>query len=97
MTGAMGTRVYPTDPNDSARGDRGKSEAEEAARSHAFRCPWVGMHQEETNWESPAATLGRHIDGARSCLRFAPVSGDILFSCSLVRSPSDETVCQSAQ
>jgi hypothetical protein len=54
--------------------DRGKSEAEEPARSHAFGCSWVGMHREEKNWQSPAATLGRHIDCARSCLRFAPAS-----------------------
>jgi hypothetical protein len=56
------------------RRDRGKSEAEEPARSHAFGCSWVGMHREEKNWQSPAATLGRHIDCARSCLRFAPAS-----------------------
>jgi hypothetical protein len=38
---------------------------------------FVGIHREQKDWsnrQSTVASVGRHVDRARCCLRFAPVS-----------------------
>ena len=55
----------------------------------ALSMTFVGIHWEEKDWsnrQNPAAIVGRQIDRARCCLRFAPVSAyDHLFGPDLAK------------